>query len=260
MIWHGIAISQENGADPIIKTAEIYSVDEGKETLDGRKVFNEKGNLIEEVKYKWDGSISVQTINEYDGDRLIIETHHRTDYKGNPQIDSYEHESNAQGLTLAKRHTRNGELKGVSDSYTYTTDGLIRYWSRYKSDGNEYQKFIFHYDELGQKVKKEVYYGTELFSWTTYKYDALGRIIIETKYDPEDGKRWVLENKYDEHGSCIEIQSYEGEEEKPAGGTKLSYRYDDAGNWVYEESRSVQEAFGRTAVTVKESKRKITYW
>ena len=94
------------------------------------------------------------------------------------------------------------------------------------SDAGVSRKFIFKYDDKGNKIEANFYKGSssEVREKTTFKYDDK-RNMIEA-VDDNDGKRFTF--KYDDNGNKIEANIYEGGSSSVS--SKITFKYDDKGN------------------------------
>ncbi len=170
-------------------------------------LYDEKGNMIEENRYKSDGSLDRKSIYKYDKKGNVIEGNK---YESDGSLDS-------------------------KNIYKYDKKGNKIEENRYKSDGSLDEKYTFKYDEKGNMIEENrCKSGGSLDKKYTYKYDNKGNMIEENRYKSDNRLESRNIYKYDDKGNMIEDDwtyiLFNGEEKI----TKRSYtyEYDKHENWT----------------------------
>ena len=124
--------------DILVDSSAVY-------TDDGHfKIYNEKGNKIEENYYNSNGS-------------LIYKTTYKYDEKGNKIEENY---YNSNGRLYSKTTYKYDEKGNKIEEYHYDEDGKFNY------------KYTYKYDEKGNNIEKNNYDSNgRLDSKYTYEYD-----------------------------------------------------------------------------------------
>ena len=164
--------------DVLVDSSAVY-------TDDGRfKIYNEKGNKIEENYYNSNGS-------------LIYKNTYKYDEKGNKIEENY---YNSNGRLYSKttyKYDEKGNM--IEDNFYDSDDGSLIYKNTYKYDekGNKIEEY--HYDEDGKFNYK-----------TTYKYDEKGNKIEYNDYD-SDGRlnsKTTYKYEYDKNNNWTQQVIY----------------------------------------------------
>ena len=124
--------------DVLVDSSAVY-------TDDGHfKIYNEKGNKIEENYYNSNGS-------------LIYKNTYKYDEKGNKIEENY---YNSNGRLYSKTTYKYDEKGNKIEEYHYDEDGKFNY------------KYTYKYDEKGNNIEKNNYDSNgRLYSKYTYEYD-----------------------------------------------------------------------------------------
>ena len=124
--------------DVLVDSSAVY-------TDDGRfKIYNEKGNKIEENYYNSNGS-------------LIYKNTYKYDEKGNKIEENY---YNSNGRLYSKTTYKYDEKGNKIEEYHYDEDGKFNY------------KYTYKYDEKGNKIEENWYDSDgSLYEKHTYKYE-----------------------------------------------------------------------------------------
>ena len=105
------------------------------------------------------------------------------------------------------------------------------------SDININEKSIYKYDERGNMIAGEGFYGDGEFN-KTYKYDDKFNLIEQVSYNSDGSVSSKVTYKYDINGNKIEetmnnIMEVDNEEDR---FYKYTYKYDDKGNEIEQVS------------------------
>jgi hypothetical protein len=248
-----------------IRTEKIYQVlvrpDEVSETVESGRVLNSireydrAGNLILEVSYHPDGSISDKNEHEYDVHGKIIRS---TTYDGgNEPLETTKINRDKNGHPIKEEIIY---MDGSVDTVDYTyEDGLLLNKVRKTDDGDIEQREVFSYNEgnliLYEKyddddqiiyqvknsynndiiVKSEIFSSEDDEPFTqVMEYDKEGRRKSELRYDKK--KRLVEKNIYetDSHGRVIKVT-----EENPSRKNTTEFSYDEKGRLLYQKESDI---------------------
>ncbi|MFC2152197.1 hypothetical protein ACFLSE_06675 [Bacteroidota bacterium] len=177
------------------------------------RLFNEDGNFIETIYYKYDGGMKKKTTYNYDESGKLVE------YK------EYNYEYNPQGR-LASRW----EIKYDSTNKKTRTDQ--------HADGMLYQSTRYIYNKYGKLIYEGTYdhLRREFSQISTNTYDDNGNLIIEKsagsdgdiyifrsyKYNKEGEK--IVDNAHRKDSSISMSTIYDGYDEKRGVSTYRKYK------------------------------------
>lgn len=222
-----------------LESKKIYEREEGKETVatvyDGDDRMTErirynlagKRYLYERFYYDDNGKLSeiqeseslenghtVSRTYEYENGKLqsvfVQEYSYDTEFKTH-LIESYDGEGN---LLSRSEYDGNGKR---TESFGYTADGTQDYYAKYNENGIQVYRMNLMTDWYGEK-----YYDVEEFN------DA-GEIILETHYDLNNTKTYMVVHNYFENGKEQIFYHYEDGEVDTIG-----YRKYENGNIVMD--------------------------
>jgi hypothetical protein len=213
-------------------------------SFDRKLLFNEKGNLIEEKKYKLDGNLDSKSFCNFDENQNKIERIFydssvkpilRWTYKYDGKGNLIE-ENKIQILSRLDSLMANYNGKNTNSNYStktlykYDDSGNLFEKSIYKSDGSLVSKNIYKYDLKGKLVEDDTYNSNgSLHCTNTFKYDDNGN----KSEDKSVGKFFFQKHtiKYDQYGNQIEINS--GYQEVGIDATSAyKYEFDNHNNWI----------------------------
>ena len=166
-----------------------------------RILFNPEGNKIEESNYQ-DGVFSSGNVYTYD----------------------------SAGFRTGYQETYNplGKPPSKPRQHQYLTDGRgnITEYTVYEADDTIAIRFIYLYNQAGEKIEEQTFFHTGAFGGKTlHQYDSAGSETETVYYDRNGAVGWKQNFKYDNRGRRIELIQYSGE--------VLRYRihtsYDDKG-------------------------------
>lgn len=172
---------------------------------DTYRLFDKKGNLIEEYLYRNDGELKYRNTFTYNSnDQKIEELTFKPD------------------STLWYKYF----LK-------YNTEGHLTEKILTKSDDHQISNWLFQYDNQGNKTEENQYFpdrkGPTLK--TVYKYDNRGNKVEEYMYNTENTliAKWL--SKYNDKNLIIEEDYYYSDGSLNAK-ENYSYEFDKKGNWI----------------------------
>ncbi len=122
--------------------------------------------------------------------------------------------------------------KGNYDSKTvtdYNAEGYISNKTHYIYGGMEASKEVFSFDGSGLPVKRELFIGGKLQTYTDYSYEADYRLAFTKEYDADDNFVKSTHYSYDSAG-LLESMSIDGVNGVSMQTTK--YAYDAEGNVI----------------------------
>ncbi len=185
--------------------------------------YDDKGNKIEVINYKDDGTLFTKTEYKYDAENHLIEELLYEDRASNLSTKKiYEYDD--KGNKVSSKDFDYGELASVLDEYG--NDTIVMQYRPYSKKGN--------YD--------------------TFKYDEKGNEIEVISYQPDGALLQVLKYKFDNWSNVIE-ESCNSFLQKinRLYIAKYSLEYDSHHNWI-KKTEIVDEK------PVKVSNRKIEYY
>ncbi|MEZ5197217.1 MAG: hypothetical protein R2764_12690 [Bacteroidales bacterium] len=206
--------------------------------------FDEKGNLVLEIKYNEEAEVDEKLEITYDDNGFIKEE--KSFFEGNELSDHASYERDENGVIRKSfKHYQDG-----------TTD-TINY--RYDTDGNLIEKVtVDSYDEVeskelatyenGKLILKEIYEYDELMAKETYLFDDYGNMIEHHTWSPDDGNR-SYKHVYDEKGNLIQSNQYNNKEELSG---KAVYSYNKIGK-VVEAIEETPYGTSKTSITYDEN-------
>lgn len=220
-----------------------YDFANGKPSLKGYKsasnTYDNKGNVIEELNYKADGSIASVVDYTYDsnGNKTSF-----TRYKGNKEKKTYEQKTtyDAKGNKLVESGFDGVSTFSNTFSYDanvklieikYTTDKVLSEKRSIQYEGNTTVMLINNafnstlsrelttFDNKKNIIEEVKYIQDNVTQKSNYSYDKNGNKIEEAK---QNFGNFAYKRKYiyDDKGNTIKIT-----EEKPAGHIYIAYEY-----------------------------------
>ncbi len=91
----------------------------------------------------------------------------------------------------------------------YNESGNTLEWRMYDSDGNQYSKVIYEYDNNRKIIEKKQFHEENINSRTTYKYDEKGMKIESDDYKSDGSLESKYLFSYDEQGNISEMKHYD---------------------------------------------------
>ena len=159
--------------DVLVDSSAVY-------TDDGHfKIYNEKGNKIEENYYNSNGSLIYKNTYKYDEKGNKIEENY---YNSNGRLYSkttYKYDE--KGNIIEKNgHNYDGSYK---ITYKYDEKGNNIEQNNYKYDGSFLYKYTYKYDEKGNNIEKN-------------NYDSNGRLDSKYTYEYDKNNNWTQRIEY----------------------------------------------------------------
>ncbi|HEV8427373.1 MAG TPA: hypothetical protein VGQ41_05635 [Pyrinomonadaceae bacterium] len=199
------------GPVQIVKTevAEFTAKDgknvEGQHTLVQTTTYDARGNRLKRVDYNRDGSVAQTLVYTYDAEGRRIG-----------------YEDYTPGLSTSRKHVYLLDSKGNRVEYKII-----------QPTGSEAdEKYLYKYDANGNKVAEELYHKTSLISRNENAYDAQGRLVSQTIYNPDGSISSRIQNAIAADGKPTERTRYDGD----LLTYKVRYRYDQKGKLVELET------------------------
>lgn len=199
-----------------IKEMTYEAVDNGRKLETGKRaapswkkdtyrLFDKKGNMVEEYLYRNDGELKYRNTFTYNSnDQKIEELTFKPD------------------STLWYKYI----LK-------YNTEGHLTEKILTKSDDHQISNWLFQYDNHGNKTEENQFFPnrSEPTLKTVYKYDKRGNKVEEYMYNGENTliAKWL--SKYDDKNRIIEEDYYYSDGSLNAKET-YNYEFDKKGNWI----------------------------
>lgn len=195
-------------------------------------LFNQKGNKIEEIEYKSDGSIKSKRLYNYDDKNYLIGKNSNKSDGSNFSKSTYTY--NEKGKLI----------ENITDSLDFRTKTIFKYDNRnnlidkswYSKNGSLSGKYTYKYNTKDYKTEKNSYSREgNLKSNKKYKYDSKNNLVEENKYDSKGSHSRRTRYTYNEKGYLIEVKSYHSD-----GSIALNYIYkyndkidfDKKDNWI----------------------------
>ena len=195
------------------KTSEISEDRQGNAIYRNDFAYDKSGRLISETEtdnlinsvmvksYKYNSSGKLERIT-VEAKKDLIQTF----------VYEYGDDGNIKNIKLLKK-------KGMSDenfARKYDVNGNMT--EEIRTEGNDYKKFVYVYDEMNRLAAKEEYNKSDRLRYkTSYAYDVFGNVITETS-------------------------GYVGGAATPTVFTYI-YEYDESGNWTSAREQSEGKTF-----------------
>ncbi len=187
-------------------------------------------NAVFEYEYDYHGRTIVSEMRPYDDeDVVLIKTDYTYDENG-----------------YLKSSTTKNDLFNTNSSFTYKIETVetpkgerVSAEIEIDANGNESSKIVNGYNESGQLIKKEEYYGTTLYM--SYEYDPKTEKVLK-EYDANGNIS--KENIYNDKGQLVEEKTYTNGELL----MRATFTFDNNGNpakrtGVREDDGSVVESY-----------------
>lgn len=198
------------------KEAVFYLIKESQytngELVDAREYeYDAFGNVVEEVYYSADGSVSRKYVykNEYNAEGNLQKTVRYDDRGDILSRKEYKYRENGKKEQVIW-YSLNGSMIGEEE---YDIDGNLVKDTDYNSDGSIYSTYEYEYDANGNvsSMRSKRYYedgDIHLYGDNRYEeYDSDGKITSSTIYD-EDGDDILSYEEYDSDGNSVRIMTY----------------------------------------------------
>lgn len=214
--------------------------------LESTEQFDEAGNLLENVDYQDDGTVSYSEANSFIRGRLA-------------------------GTKVSYGTTEDGLSQRV---FVFDARGNVVEETEYDPEGAMFDRAVSEYNSRNQLTQKTtyLYYNPERVEMrrTTYTYDAQGRMIERRLFEGTgedflpvddrwgehrrvlyygDGKYWIGAHSYNAKGDLIKsstlVRDSQGNEledleydadQKLQARTRYEYSFDPHGNWIEQRT------------------------
>lgn len=128
--------------------------------------------------------------------------------------------------------------------YTAAYDGELLTSESYTYGNGEYARLDYYYNESGDVIRKETFDAGGITDVDTYTYTANGSLLTH-RYERSETGRWTkVTCTYNAAGYCT---SYTWTDSDGANSTD-TYRYDNAGNCIYEKIGRSDEGGADTVI------------
>jgi hypothetical protein len=192
--------------------------------------YDSLGNMLEEIRYKWDGSLRESAYYKYDDNGNITEEK-RFDSKG--ELDKWESTLyNSKGeKTEEIRYNKDGSIfRKYIYKYLSNSNGTQEEVLSYNSDGSMSGKSITKYNKKGDRTEY-IYYNADgsilIKEKYTFKYNAQGKVIESTEINEYSTNKYIY--KYNKKNLLVSIKKF------TPGGIPIGVgrrRYDEQGNLI----------------------------
>ncbi len=160
--------------------------------------YDARGNRTRRVDFNRDGSVAQTIVYNYDAEGR------RTGY-----------EDYLPGLTAARKHIYVLDQTGKRVEYK-----IVQPTGK---AGDE--KYLYKYDAGGNLIAEELQHKSSLISRNENTYDAQGRLITQTMYNPDGSVSARLNNSFGADGRPLERVRHDGD----LLTYRVSYKYDGKG-------------------------------
>ena len=167
--------------------------------------YDARGNRVKRVDFSRDGSAAQTIVYNYD-----TEGRH-TGY-----------EDFASGLSTPRKHVYVLDQKGNRAEYKMIQPG--------GSAADE--RYVYKYDENGNKIAEELYHKASLVSRNENSYDNQGRLISQTIYNPDDSVSARIGVSFGPDGKPLERFRHDGD----LRTYRVRYTYDTKGRLAEVET------------------------
>jgi YD repeat-containing protein len=173
------------------------------------KTYDTKGNLTEELVYRWDGAQCWKHVYTYD------ERGRKTTYTNYDLIDGRE--------WPAERHVYKYDDKGdLIEDGSYYGDGSLK----------EKSSYTHVYGPDGKKTEESRHREDLLSGRTTYLYDKNGNLVEQTNFDAEGALSQREIWRYDDRGKLLVENATYGSDGSLESKFTYTYEFDSTGNSV----------------------------
>jgi YD repeat-containing protein len=166
-----------------------------------RVSYNERGQEIERVSFKEDGSIGDTSIIRYDSEGRIIGY-------GDGKKDRYHSilDYDSKGNRIAAR-SYDSDLLQTRETYTYDDKQRKIEQSRFADSGAYHERITYTYNPAGQLTEMAVYYSQALTQKHLKTYDGGGKLVKEVSISYQSpGQNSTVLYLHDKSGRVIETR------------------------------------------------------
>lgn len=221
-----------------------------------KTVFDEKGNVLEEINFTRDGDNESRYVHRYDDQGRVLETLY---YSSEDLTDRRTYERMADGkISRELKHY----LDGSFDTITYHYDGQGQLIEKITSDEEDYveSRTVYEYSDSHLLAEKEMDGEGTVISEKKYTYDDHGNLTEFEEWNRESDSHIRTVEEYDDKGLRILASRYsDGKlkerigysqdekgrvtrmtEENERGASTYQFEYDEAGNLLVQEETDWQ--------------------
>ena len=221
-----------------------------------RTIFDEKGNVLEEINFTREGDVESRYVHRYDGQGRVLETLY---YSSEELTDRRTYERMADGkISRELKHYLDGSFDTIT--YLYNEEGHLS--EKVTSDEEDYveSKTVFEYLDSRLLSEKEMDGEGTVISEKKYTYDDKGNLTEFEEWNSDNDSRIRTVEEYDEKGSHLRTSRYingklreragytqdeqgrvaQMSEENERGASTYKFEYDQAGNVLVQEETDRQ--------------------
>lgn len=259
-----------------VKSVTLYKKDlldeetMGDDIQSGRRKYNHtqydtQGNLLQEVKYAYDGTIEEKVVYSFDDMGKLIEEAYFAEGEELLQKKSYERDEKGE-IILEFMHYADGSKDTIH--YHYNDKGLLIEKVTIDDEDTTELKEVFEYEGDNLIAEKSYDESMDLISEKTYQYDEQKNLIESTVWDIEEDIQIREVNEYREDHILSRTIRYEDEklvarstyktddknrvievvEESPLGEMTFRTIYDENGNPYIQD---IKDSSGNVVNSVK---------
>ncbi len=213
-----------------LEFAEANIVDgklvESKRWPHQRVLYNERGQELERVNFKKDGSIEDRAVIRYDSEgRIIGYGDAKKDRKYS--IVEYDSKNNRKDVRMYE-----GDVLQMREVYTYDDKGQKIAQSRIADSGAYHVRITYAYNPAEQLTEMAVYYSEVLEEKHLKTYDGGGKLVKEVSLSYQfSGHNSTVEYVYDKSGRVAETRV-----DTEILWSKVQTRYDAKGRVAQRET------------------------
>ncbi|MDD5507144.1 MAG: hypothetical protein PHD25_02300 [Bacteroidales bacterium] len=221
-----------------------------------KTIFDEKGNVLEEINFTKDGDAESRYVHRYDGQGRVLETLY---YSSDELTDRRTYERMADGTVVRElKHYLDGSFDAIS--YYYDDHGQLTEKVTSDEEGYVESKTVFEYLESRRLSEKEMDGEGAVISEKKYTYDDKGNLTEFEEWNSDNDSRLRTVEEYDDQGLHVLTSRYingklrerigytpdeqgrvaQMTEENERGASTYWFEYDQAGNVLVQEETDLQ--------------------
>jgi|GEM_PF-3158038 len=129
-------------------------------------------------------------------------------------------------------YRQSDQFKTILTMNEYDQRGHILSRTMNRIDGGHGDKFVYKYDEQGNRIEFSVYLWKESYHlYKVERYNATGAVTEKESYDENGSFESKIVNRYNTRGDLIKTQTLD-KDESIVAETVYSYKdFDEKGNW-----------------------------
>ena len=230
------AATEEAATEEIEKAESVYCLAKEtsyrKDSLERVIEYDIEGNVVSDISYNEDGSVSARSESEYDSEGNEISY---VRYSGDGSISyRYEREYDNVGNEVCFVSYKEDGSVSARREYEYDSAGNCVSTILYNESSEIINSFKTEYDDAGKAIKSITYNADgSINAWIEYTYDSNGEEPSEVSYNADGSISVRREYKYDSVGNEISFAEYEGD---GSISYKIETEYDNDGKKIREVS------------------------